>query len=54
MAEAKDLSGDDEPATSAPSGRARGGWLARFAPGVRNLVAKRDPEHVPASTTVPA
>ena len=47
MAEAKDISGDDEPATSAPSGRARGGWLARFAPGVRNLVAKREtPENL--------
>ena len=47
MAEAKDMSGDDEPTTSAPSGRARGGWLARFAPGVRNLVAKREtPENL--------
>ena len=47
MAEAKDMSGDDEPVMSAPPGRARGGWLARFAPGVRNLVAKREtPENL--------
>jgi len=47
MAEAKDISGDDEPIMSAPPGRARGGWLARFAPGVRNLVAKREtPENL--------
>ena len=47
MAEAKDISGDDEPILNAPPGRARGGWLARFAPGVRNLVAKREtPENL--------
>ena len=49
MAEAKDISGDDEPPFDAPpSGKpARGGWLARFAPGVRNLVAKREtPENL--------
>ena len=47
MAEAKYISGDDEPIMSAPPGRARGGWLARFAPGVRNLVAKREtPENL--------
>ena len=30
-----------------PSGRERGGWLAKFAPGVHKLVAKREtPENL--------
>ena len=32
---------------SAPTPRERGGWLAKIAPGVRNLVAKREtPENL--------
>ena len=48
MAEAKDHMGDGDMTPSAPSGRAaRGGWLAKFAPGVRNLVTKREtPENL--------
>lgn len=34
---------NDRPGKPAPSGqRERGGWLAKIAPGVRNLVAKRE------------
>ena len=41
----KDVNAADD-GSSAPR-PARGGWLARFAPGVRNLVAKRDtPENL--------
>jgi acetyl-CoA carboxylase carboxyl transferase subunit beta len=47
MAEAKDPNaGGPPPQTPAPRG-ARGGWLAKIAPGVRNLVAKREtPENL--------
>jgi acetyl-CoA carboxylase carboxyl transferase subunit beta len=47
MAEAKDPNfGGPPPHTPAPRS-ARGGWLAKIAPGVRNLVAKREtPENL--------
>lgn len=39
---------NDKPGKPAPAaGRERGGWLAKIAPGVRNLVAKREtPENL--------
>ena len=50
MADRKAPPSGDPPAgakPAAPAKAARGGWLARFAPGVRNLVAKREtPENL--------
>jgi acetyl-CoA carboxylase carboxyl transferase subunit beta len=46
MAEAKDFSGKrgaPQAPTPARSVRDRGGWLSKIAPGVRRLVAKREP-----------
>jgi acetyl-CoA carboxylase carboxyl transferase subunit beta len=40
------VDGDDQPPPARPP-RERGGWLAKIAPGVRNLVAKREtPENL--------
>src|SRR5690349_3451954 len=45
MAEHKNDKSQKPP--SAPTPRERGGWLAKIAPGVRNLVAKREtPENL--------
>ncbi len=51
MAESKDPSGSNSPATALIAGtkgtRERGGWLGKIAPGIRNLVSKRDtPENL--------
>ncbi|OIQ63100.1 acetyl-coenzyme A carboxylase carboxyl transferase subunit beta [mine drainage metagenome] len=45
MAEQRNDKAGKSPASTAP--RERGGWLAKIAPGVRNLVAKREtPENL--------
>ena len=51
MAETKDPAGSNTPPVAPSSGgksaRERGGWLAKIAPGIRNLVTKRDtPENL--------
>ena len=51
MAETKDPAGSNTPPVApSPGGksaRERGGWLAKIAPGIRNLVTKRDtPENL--------
>ena len=46
MAESKDLSGSHPGPTAQTGGsktiRERGGWLGKIAPGIRNLVSKRE------------
>jgi acetyl-CoA carboxylase carboxyl transferase subunit beta len=48
MAESKDPSGSHPaPNTGSKTVRERGGWLGKIAPGIRNLVSKRDtPENL--------
>lgn len=51
MAETKDPAGSNTPPVAPSTGgkpaRERGGWLAKIAPGIRNLVTKRDtPENL--------
>ena len=43
---------DDKSGKQPQAPRERGGWLAKIAPGVRNLVAKREKEILAGSFTV--